>query len=89
MGFSVRLRVELGLSTEYSGVDWRNGVDGNSTFVARVFSRLNARSGPERLSPSRVSFLWLFPSKNLTHLHLLLCFLPCRFLRAAARRGAG
>ena len=35
---------------------WLNQV-GNSTFVARVFSRLDARSGPERLSPSCDCFL--------------------------------
>ncbi len=36
---------------------YRNSLLGNSTFVAHVFSRLDARSGPERLSPSCDCFL--------------------------------
>ena len=49
------------------------------------FQQVERPQWDKGLFTSRVYFLWLFPSKNLTHLHLLLRFLPCSFLRAADR----
>jgi len=40
MGFSVRWRVESGLSTEYSGIGWRNGVWHSSN--SKPWGRLSA-----------------------------------------------
>ena len=56
--------------------------DGNSAFFTRVLRTLDARTGPEHLSPSCVSLLRLFPSKSFLNLRFLLRFLPCFFGRA-------
>ena len=62
MGFSDRWRVELGLSIEYSGVDWRNGVwlcgDATTRGIVSCFGAsmtLCRRSGAQ--SPGRLFLL--------------------------------
>ena len=62
MGFSDRWRVELGLSIEYSGVDWRNGVwlcgDATTRGIISCFGAsltLCRRSGAQ--SPGRLFLL--------------------------------
>ena len=49
---------------------------GNSVFFTRVLRTLDARTEPEHLFPSRVSFLRWFPSKSFKNLRFLLRFLP-------------